>query len=106
MTHVSYRSCCNHCNEGRGREAGHSRQINEGIRVSTVSFDYALVGNKGEITSHEQADVEEGSGKILVVKDINSKAVFGHAVPEKGLDDKGFAVDAIVGDIEWLGTPR
>ena len=39
VTHLPYRSWCNHCNEGRGREAGHSRQNNEGRRVSTVSFN-------------------------------------------------------------------
>ena len=59
--------------------------------------------DKGEITSQEQADLDEGSVKILVVRDLKSKAVFGHVVPKKGLDDKGFAVDAIVGDIKLIG---
>ena len=71
--------------------------------MSTVAFGCALVGDKGEITSQEQADAEEGHVKILVVRDLLSKAVFGHVVPKKGLDEKGFAVDAIVGDIKWLG---
>ena len=34
-----------------------------------MSFDYALVGDKGETTSQEQADIEEDSIKILVVRD-------------------------------------
>ena len=46
VTHVPYRSWCNHCNEGCGREAGHSRQNNEGRRVSTVSFDYTFSGER------------------------------------------------------------
>ena len=106
MTHVPYRSWYNHCDEGRGREAGHSRHNNEGQRVSTVSFDYAFVGDKGEITSQEQADTEEGSMKIFVVRDLLSKAVFGHVVPKNGLDENGFAVDTIVGDIKRSGYTK
>ena len=64
LTHVPHRTWCNHCVEGRGRKAGHSRQGNEGRRVSTISVDYAFVADRGEITSQEQADVEEGSVKI------------------------------------------
>ena len=106
VTHVPYRTWCNRCVEGRGREAGHSRQSNEGRSIPTVSFDHALVGDKEEITIQEQTDVEEGSVKIFVVRDLMSKAVFAHVVPKKGLDDKGVAVDAIVGDIKWLGYTR
>ena len=93
-----------HIIEGRGQEAGHSFQNNEGRIVSTVSFDYSFVGDKGEITSQEQADVEEASMKILVVGDLNFEAVFGD--PKRSLGDKGFPVHAIVKDIKWLGYTK
>ena len=65
-----------------------------------MSFDYAFVGDKGEITSQEQADIEEGSIKILVVRDSISKSVFSHVVPVKGVDKRGFAIGAITSDSE------
>ena len=44
--------------------------------------------------------------KILVVRDSRSKAVFAHVAPVKGVDIRGFAVDALVGDIKWMGYTR
>jgi hypothetical protein len=71
-----------------------------------VSFDYVFVGDKGEITCQEQADIEEGSIKILVVRDNISKSMFSHVVPAKGIDEKGFAVDAITSDVVWMGYTK
>lgn len=44
--------------------------------------------------------------KVLVVRDDRSKSVFGHVVPVKGLDEKGYAVDELVRDVTWLGYSR
>lgn len=100
VAHCPYRSWCRHCVEGRGREIAHSSSEHGPREVPTRSSDYAFVGDAGDITTQEQADVEEGSIKILVVRDNVSKAVFAHVVPKKGFDDKGFAVDSIVGDVK------
>ena len=35
----------------------------------------------------------------MIVRDSQGKAVFGHVVPKKGMDENGFAVDAIVEDV-------
>ena len=56
----------------------------------------------GEFAESE-SDVGEHGIKILVVKDSKSRSVFGHVVPQKGIDPKIFAVDCIVEDIMWLG---
>ena len=40
------------------------------------------------------------------MRDSETKAVFGHVVPRKGIDDKRFAVDALVSDIVWLGHTK
>ena len=60
VTHTPYRSWCKHCIEGRGREFGHNSRAHGAREAPTISFDYAYVGDKGEITSREQAEAEEG----------------------------------------------
>ena len=40
------------------------------------------------------------------MKDTRSKSVFAFAVPQKGIDQKRFAVDAIVESVLWLGYSR
>ena len=44
--------------------------------------------------------------KLLVVKDTKSKAVFAHAFPQKGIDEKRFSVDMVVADVLWLGYSK
>ena len=106
-THVPYRAWCPHCVEGRGREFGHSScQPVEGRATPTISFDYAFVGDRGEIISRVEADVEDGAIKILVIRDNKSKAVFAHVVPRKGVDEDGFAVKCVVDDAKWLGYTK
>ena len=71
-----------------------------------MSFDYCYVGDKGDISSQEEFGSAEGASKILVIRDSRTKAVFVHVVPCKGIDDKRFAVDAIVQSVKWLGYTR
>ena len=48
--HIPYASWCDHCVEGRGRERAHM-SINQGSRVvTTLSFDYLFVNEKGLFT--------------------------------------------------------
>ena len=44
--------------------------------------------------------------KVLVVRDMRSKAIFAHAVTAKGADIDGFAVQCVVEDVLWLGYSR
>ena len=80
--------------------------LNEAGGAPAVALDNAVVGDKEENTSQEQADTEEGSVKILIVMGSHSKSVFGHVVPKKGIDKIGFAVDAIVEDAKWPGYTK
>ena len=44
--------------------------------------------------------VESGiAATCLIVKDQNSKCIFGHMVPNKGLDAKGYAVNCVNNDV-------
>ena len=44
--------------------------------------------------------------KILVVKDLKSKAVFAHVVTQKGTDSEGYAIQKLVDDVKWLGYTK
>ena len=101
VTHFPYHSGCPHCLEGRGREFGHRRREKALGEVPIVSFDYVFLSDKEDII--DQAGFEaagEEAVKVLVVRDDKSKSVFGHVIPKKGLEEKGFSVDYVVEDIK------
>ena len=107
LTHYPYQSWCPHCVEGRGREFGHHVRAKEPSAAPTISFDYAFVSDNADIkTQKEFESAGESAIKVLVVRDDKSKAVFGHVVPQKGVDEKGFSVSALVEDIRWLGYTK
>ena len=94
--------------EGRGQTFGHEthRGDTDALSAAVIAFGYAL-SDRGEIVDHsgfEQAG--EGAVKILVVRGCKSKSVFAHVVPSKGVDEKGFAVGALVEDVKWLGYAK
>ena len=69
-----------------------------------MSFDSVFIRDHGEVSTNEEfAAAGESAIKILVVRDNRSKAVFAHVVPVKGIDEKGYAVSALVEDVKWLG---
>ena len=88
------------------REFAHATHQHGPREASTVSSDDAFIGDNGGVTSQEQADTEEGSVKFLIVRNNVCKVMFGHIVPRTGIDEKGFAVDAIVQDAKWLGYTK
>ena len=56
--------------------------------------------------SNEDVDAARQRGEIakcLVVRCYVSKAVFGHVIPRKGLDEDGIVVEKILQNLEWLG---
>ena len=72
-----------------------------------VSFDYAFLSDEGEIVDSAGFEAAgDGAVKVLVIRDSKSKALFSHVVPSKGIDEKGFSVNALVEDIKWLGYVR
>ena len=71
-----------------------------------ISMDFLFISRKGIYTNHEAGWDDPDALKVLVLKDTKSKAVFALAVPQKGIDDKRFAVDCIVEDVLWLGYAK
>ena len=106
VTHYPYQSWCPHCVEGRGREVGHHMHAKEPGAAPTISFDDAFLSDNDEVKTQEAFEsAGESAIKVLVVRDDKSKAIFGHVVPQKGVDEKGFSVSALVEDVSWLGIP-
>ena len=106
VTHYPFRAWCKHCLEGRGREFGHEahRGDKDARSMPVISFDYCFVSDRGEVTNQEEyIAAGEGAAKLLIVRDSRSKTVFAHVVPAKGVDERGFSVDALVEDVKWLG---
>ena len=106
IDHWPPRSWCDECIEGHGRESRHG-QVLDSHRVAIVSMDYAFVTRRGTVVSEgDDGWDDEEALKLLIVKDSLSRAVFAHAVPRKGVNDKRYAVDMVVGDVLWLGYAK
>ena len=85
-----------------------------------VGADYFFMTKKGihrrDELEYEQNDdgnrkLEDARAKGEVVKCIavrctSSKAIFGHVVPCKGLDEEGWVADTVVQDVAWLGHTK
>ena len=71
-----------------------------------ISMDYLFITRKGVFSEDEAGWADPDALKVLVAKDTRSKSVFAFAVPQKGIDQKRFAVDAIVESVLWLGYSR
>ena len=100
ITHYPYQSWCPHRVKGRGREFGHCIHAKEPGAAPTISFDYAFLSDGAEITSQKASEsAGESAIKVLVVLDDKRNSVFGHVVPQKGIDEKGFAVSSLVEDV-------
>ena len=68
------------------------------------AFDYLYLSKSGSvIPRNELGDREDVDLVVLVAKDILGKAHFAHVVPQKGVDQDHFVVDALIEDIQWLG---
>ena len=80
--------------------------------VAVIGFDYMFVtdGNiysRDEWETSDEKDIDPSKVlKVLVVRDMRSKALFAHAVTAKGADVDGFAVQCVVEDVLWLGYLR
>ena len=106
IDHFPFRSWCEFCVKGRatGEKHGHG----SGSAIPIIGFDYLFVTERGVLTREEmEADVSQRAVlKILVVKDLQSKAIFAHTVTQKGVDAEGYAVVRLVEDIKWLGYTK
>ena len=99
----------------RGFGLQHRRGRRPESTVPIVGIDYFFLTSGGvklrdemSLGDAELAEARQKGevAKCLVVRYYASKAVFGHVIPCKGLDEDGLVVDTIVNDLEWLGHTR
>ncbi len=102
------------CVLGRGRGLQHRKS--PGSAIAIVGLDYFFITKGGvkerkelDFTSDDAVNQARAKGdivKCLVVRCSKSKAVFGHVVPCKGMDENGWVADTVAKDILWLGHTR
>ena len=86
IDHWPYRSWCEECVEGFGRERSHGHGDK---RLPLISMDYAFVTRKGAIVDEGEDGWDDPETlKVLVVKDSKSSSVFAHGIFRKGIDAK------------------
>ena len=76
LTHVPYRSWCEHCVSGNKASAPHRGRDQEERSVPEISLDYAYIRDEDE----------EASETILVTKDWQTKVTFASLVTGKGVN--------------------
>ncbi len=106
IDHMPYRCWCEECVKGRGTGEQHREGTTGAIPI--IGFDYLFIVDRGimrrdELEEHE---IKKAVMKILVVKDLKSKAIFAHVVPQKGVDADGYSVVRLMEDVRWLGYTK
>ena len=94
LQHYPFRSWCPHCVRGKGREDRHTKSGQKGEfgGIPKLASDYFYIGirrpqDRAERSAEEDLAEKEGQTPIIVIKDVNSKALFAHACPCKGAHD-------------------
>ena len=124
IAHYPFRDWCRECIEGRalGERRGQADHGPGGKLIPTVGIDYFFITKTGlrkrqEITDDYPEDAEgdaklqeaRAKGEIVkcvMVRDSETKAMFAHVVPCKGIDEDRHVVDLVRTDIEWMGHVR
>ena len=76
LTHLPYRSWCNHCIRWRGEATPHRRAVRDEEGVAEVHMDYCFIGTRTEETQ-----------PVLVVRERDSRMMLSFLVREKGASD-------------------
>jgi hypothetical protein len=117
--HQPYRCWCKFCVMGRG--LGEQHRARPKSMIPRIGIDYFYLTDRG---IHKREELEEypnttdgalrmqddrQAGKLvkcLIVRDWETKNVFGHVIPVKGADEDAFAASLASEDIKWLGHTR
>ena len=110
--HWPFRSWCEFCVKGRGIGLQHSRK--EGSSIARIGIDYFFItagGTSGaevmeKIPTDEEVELGRQQGtiiKCIMIRCMDTKAMFAHVVPRKGPDEDGYVAGLIVDAIEWMG---
>ncbi len=106
MGHAQYRSWCEDCIFGQGREDRHLRNRDSQRSMPVIGYDYAFLSAKDE------EDVRKGRKsacdvtRLLVGKDSKSKAHFAHVTPHKGVSQSNWNFECVNKDLQRLRYRR
>ncbi len=105
MGHLPWRSSCESCISGMGKEDAHRRGKKKGT-LSELAYDYAYVNSKDEERVRRGEKKPEDVTRLLIGKDSSSGAHFCHFIPRKGISHGSHNVDALREDIRRLTYNR
>ncbi len=118
-THWPYRTWCEFCNRGRG--LGEQRGgLGQSHAVPIVGMDYFFITTsgfqlRGELKHSQDAEGESAlledrrQGRVvkcILVRCTETKCMFAHIVPCKGVDEVGYVVDLVCSGVAWLGHAK
>ncbi len=103
--HLPYRSNCDSCVSGMGKEDAHRKGHEKGA-LSELAYDYAYVNVKDEERVKRGEKKPEDVTRLLIGKDSESGSHFCHFIPRKGVSHGDHGVDAINEDIRRLAYKR
>jgi glutaredoxin len=110
VTHIPYRSWCDHCVRGRAVNDHHPKKKSEESSVPVISIDYAYFGETSEERKERKEkekngeDVKRGDMPFVVVKDRKSKKMWAYIVREKGVNP--YAVKKLAKILSGTGYRR
>ena len=116
--HLPYRLWCKWCVMGRGRGFPHKKS--PGSLIAIIGLDYFYITSGGVKRRDELTHAQDNEGdaeletsrakgdivKCIVVRCSLTKAVFGHVVPQKGVDEDNYVAGVVTDDIAWLGHTK
>ena len=103
--HVPYRSWCPDCVEAFGREWAHRH--GEGRSLPVISCDYLFITPRGAFRRGEvSAEEQEAALKVLAAYCSDTRSIFAHAVPKKGVDERSYIAEQLKQDVLWLGHAK
>ncbi len=114
--HIPFRCWCKWCIMGRGRGIQH--RASPGSHVPIIGLDYFFM-TRGGIKKRDELKVDlpsdaaiqdarmkGGVVKCIIVRCMQSKILFAHCIPCKGIDEDQYVTGLITDDLEWLGHTR
>ena len=116
LTHIPFRSWCDHCCAGKVREDDHKKRNKEEERqVARISMDYCFLGRVTDNTKGLEASVEElkapteadGAGEgvmpVLVIIDERTGCIFSGVVA-KGVNE--YALHLVTEALKFCGRQK
>ena len=105
MGHAQYRSWCEACVHGQGREDRHLRNSKH-RSLPVLNYDYGFMTEKDEEDVRLGRKTPHQVTRLLVGRDSHSKMLFAHVIPHKGISHGSWNFERINEDIAKLGYRR